>query len=817
MKEYLKKDKILVFDGAMGSQIIKAGVKDNDCTEYLNISQPEIISNIHKDYLQAGAQVIETNTFGGAEHILAEHKLNDKTKQINKAAAALAKKAVKKYSNCFVAGSIGPGSKLPSLRQISFDELKKSYAIQVQGLLAGGIDAFIIETSQDLLQLKAALAAIIECNSDLPIIAQVTINETGSTLTGSDITAVLATLEPWPITAIGLNCGLGPSGMFETIKYLSEHSSKLISVMPNAGLPELEDGQTVYKLAPLDFAKQMEKIARDFGVNIVGGCCGTTPEHIKELVKAVENVPSREPKKAQEPKLSSLFQAQNINVEPKPLIIGERANANGSKKFRKILSEDNYQAAAELAIAQEKEGAHLLDLAVACVGRDEVEDIKEMVSILNSQTQLPLMIDSTDPEVIEAALKCISGRAVINSINLEDGGIKAKKIIKLCNKYKAAVVALAIDEEGMAMTKAQKISVIKRLIALIKKGGLEEKDIFIDALTFTLGSGEEKTKNAGKETLAAIKEVKKLWPTVNTMLGVSNISYGLSGSSRKFLNSCFLHHAIEHGLDAAIMHSGKITSLHSIPKQVLKLCDDLIFNRDKNSAEQFINYFSNYSAKNDVKVDKHLSPEEQLKQNVIDGVSEGVDKTLDDVLAKNEPMKVINNMLLPAMNEVGDLFREGQKQLPFVLRSAEVMRSAMSYLQPLLGKQAENKGTLVLATVRGDIHDIGKNLVDIIFSANGYKVVNLGVKQSAENIATAVKEHKADVVGLSGLLVESVKAMKEYLEHFNSIGVDVPVICGGAALRRDYLEEEMRTVYKGEVYYAKDALDGLKIMNKIMS
>jgi len=827
MIKQLQSNKILVFDGAMGSEIIKSG-SSAPCHEYLNISQPEIISKIHERYLIVGASVIETNTFGAAAHVLNEHGLSDKTRQINLAAARLARKIAQKYSTSkhprFIAGSIGPGSKLPSLGQISFSDLKKSYQPQIEGLLSGGVDCFIVETSQDILQLKIAILAIIEAleknKLSRPIIAQVTIDQNKRTLTGSDMTAVLATLQSWPIAAIGLNCGLGPDQMFETVQYLHKNSPKLVSVMPNAGLPYLEKGKAVYKLSPENFSKQMKEIAENIGVNIVGGCCGTTPEHIKLLVDAVENIPARKIVKNFQPKLSSLFQAQEIKVLPKPLLVGERANANGSKKFRQLLLENNYQGACELAISQEREGAHVLDLSVAVVGRDEKKDMQILVKQLNSRTNLPLMIDSTDPEVIETALQNISGRAVINSINLEDGGIKAKKILQLCRRYQALVVALAIDEKGMALTKARKISVIKRLISLAKKFGLNEKEIFVDVLTFTLGSGEEKSKNAGLETLAAIKEIKKRWPDVNAILGISNISYGLSPASRKFLNSVFLKKAIDNGLDAAILHSEKIISLHSLPKKILELADNLInnrFSKNQSPLEQYINYFNNYKIEPAKNIAKIINPEDKLKYCIIEGLGDSITKILEDVLKKNKPLDIINNFLLPSMDKVGSLFQSGQKQLPFVLRSAEVMREAMNYLQPLLGKQAQNKGTIVLATVRGDIHDIGKNLVDIIFSANGYRVINLGVKQSVENIVAAVKKYKPQAIGLSGLLVESVKAMSEYLQYFNNLKLSIPVICGGAALRPEYLQTTMKPLYRGNVYYAKDALDGLKVMNKIVS
>lgn len=833
-------EKVLIFDGGMGSLILKAGLTPPDyggyegCNEYLSISKPGLIARIHADYFSAGAEVVETNTFGAAEHVLEEYGLARRTREINKAAALIAKKEAVRFSAAgapkFVAGSIGPGSKLPSLGQITFDKLKASYIPQAEGLLDGGVDCFIVETSQDILQIKAALSAIIEVTSGRheprPIIAQVTIDSNGKTLTGSDISSVLAVLEPWPVAAIGLNCSLGPDGMASAVRYLSKNSSKLLSVMPNAGLPEIQDGKTVYTLSPADFAEQMRKQAENIGVNIMGGCCGTTPEHISLLAKALRNIKPRKTLKQRRPMLSSLYQVQEINVLPRPFIIGERANSNGSRQFKELLQKDDFEGMAEMAVSQDKE-SHALDLSVALAGRDEKKDMEKFVRLLNTRTQLPLMIDSTDVGVIELALKNISGRPVINSMNLEDGGGKAKKIVDLCRRYGAAVVVLAIDEQGMAMTAERKIEVVERLIGLAKDGGLQEQDIFVDALTFTLGSGDKGSKNAGIETLNAIKEIKKRWPACHAVLGVSNISYGLPLNARKFLNSVFLKRAIEYGLDAAILHAGKIAPLDLIPPETLRLCDNLIFPPKRNppisgvagrkdTLEAFVEYFAKYKHADEIsRIGKIVSNEEKLRLSILHGSSDGLRGMLKKELKKHPALDIIQKLLLPTMDEVGDLFRQGKKQLPFVLRSAEVMRMAMDILKPFFGEEKKNKGSFVLATVRGDVHDIGKNLVDIIFSANGFEVINLGVRQPAESIVSAAKEYQPSAIGLSGLLVESAKAMKEYLNVFDSAGISVPVLCGGAALSANYVQKEMTPIYRGSVYYAADALSGLRIMEKL--
>jgi 5-methyltetrahydrofolate--homocysteine methyltransferase len=827
------RQKILIMDGGMGSQLFAAGLNDGDygghpgCHEFLCLSRPDVILKIHQDYLSAGAQIIETDSFGGAKHILAEHGLAEQCFELNQQAARLAKQAVNEFTKSddprYVAGSMGPGSKLPGLGQISFDELVQSYLPQAQGLLAGGADCFIVETCQDLLQLKAAVIAIDRAMKEQdqlrPIIGSVTIDQSGRTLLGSDIAAVLAALEPLPLAAIGLNCSLGPQGMTEAVYYLARHSSKLLFLMPNAGMPKLVDGRTVYNLAPKDFAGQMKYFASAVGLNIAGGCCGTTPEHIRELASALKDVPARKPIETRTARISSLYQSQDIRTEPKPLIIGERTNVTGSKQFRECLQKDDYEGMMKVALEQQAEQSHAIDLSLASAGRQEVLDYQVFCSMLNTRVQLPVMIDSTSPQAVEEALKRLSGSCIVNSVNLEDGGTRAKETFELCRQYGAAVVCLTIDEQGMASTADQKMAVAQRLHDLALECGLSEQDLLFDFLTFSLGSGDESLKNAGKETLEAITKSKSLFPNSHTVLGISNVSYGLAPQARKALNSVFLHRAAEKGLDAAIMHAGRIMPLHLVPPQLVKLCDDLILNRQsgaKPPLEALLAFFSHHKVGEDsVAHQNFVPPAQRLEQHVLSGDSQGLGQTLKALLKEETPLFIIREDLLPAMDKVGKLFGQGKLQLPFVLRSAEVMRSASDILKPLLGKKkSEARGSIVLATVRGDIHDIGKNLVAMILEANGFKVINLGVKQSAEQIITAVREHKPDAVGLSGLLVESVKAMTEYLEVFQAQGLSLPVICGGAALCPEYLEKAMRPLYPA-VHYARDAMDGLKIMQQL--
>lgn len=821
--------RVAIFDGAMGTCLARAGLSAKDfgghpgCNEILCLTRPDAVSGIHRDYLSAGADAVETNSFGGAAHILAEHGLEGQCRRINQAAAAVAREAADEFSRPgrprYVAGSMGPGSKLPSLGHISFDELVASYRPQAQGLVEGGADVIIIETCQDLLQVKAALTAVRRVSCDIPVMAQVTLDGTGRTLTGSDMTAVLAALEPLPLQGIGLNCGLGPEGMAEAVQYLARRSSKLLSVMPNAGMPAMRRGRAVYTLSPGDFARQMRKYAVNFGLNIAGGCCGTTPEHIGELAKALRGIRPRKPADYRRAVASSLFQSQDLKVSVRPLIIGERTNASGSKKFRDLLERHDHRGMAAVALEQDREGAHLVDLSLAAAGRDEAADMDKLCFLLNASLKLPVMLDCTDPGALEAGLKRLAGRSVVNSFNLEDGGRRAERILRLCREHGAAAVGMAIDSRGMAATSQRKIEVAGRLVRLAGHCGLEGRDLFIDLLTFTLASGDRSLERAGLETLEALSQVKRRHPECLTVLGVSNISYGLPADARRALNSVFLHEALSRGLDAAILHAGRIEPLASINREAAAICRSLVFDkpfRGRKPLEALLAHFQNKGREPAPEARRKLAPHQEVRRAIVGGDESAAAGAAMSLLEMHDPQAVITRHLLPAMEEVGKLFKSGRMQLPFVLRSAEAMKAATTALAPYLGRRGGgSRGVLVLATVRGDVHDIGKDLVDMILTANGYRVINLGVKRTAEDIMLAVKKHRPDAIGLSGLLVESARAMGEYLETFSSSELTIPVICGGAALSRRYVDKDLSRRYGGRVYYAADAMEGLRIMDRI--
>ena len=802
------------------------GAPAGACNELLVETRPDVVRKVHEQFLAAGADAIETDSFGGARHTLAEHGLGEKSFELNRRAAEVARGAARRHStpawSRFVAGSIGPGSKLPSLGHINFADLVSSFRPQVDGLLAGGVDCLILETSQDLLQLKAALAAVLDSfeadGRSVPVIAQVTLNEHGRTLTGSDIGTVLAAIEPYPVSAIGLNCGLGPDGLAAAARYLASHSSKLLSVMPNAGLPRVEAGRTVYDLSPAEFAKSMKRLATGPGLAIAGGCCGTTPEHIRYLRAALTGVPPRQPVPFV-PRVSSLFSAQELRVTPRPLFIGERTNASGSRRFRDRLLARDFEGMVEVAQEQRREGAQVMDLSVAAAGRDEVADIKELAARLNSGVDLAVMVDSTRYEVVETALERLAGRCIVNSVNLEDPD-RTEKTIKLCRRTGAALVLMTIDRKGMAMTCERKLEVAERLYDLaVRRGGLAPQDVFFDFLTFTLASGDVSLRSAGVETLKAVRQAKRRFPDSFTLLGVSNISHGLAPRTRRALNTVFLHHAVEHGLDAAILHAGKIEPLAALDPETVRYCEDLIYNRSRGR----VTPLEALLARTDVGSSQAL-PESRFAVReslaagdcVLAGVRTGIVAVVSERLRTRPATDIITQELLPAMDEVGRRFESGRMQLPFVLRSAEAMRAAFDVLKTHLpAGSRKRRGTLLLATVRGDVHDIGKNLVDMIVSSNGFNVVNLGVRRTPEDVIAAAHKHRPDAIGLSGLLVESARAMKEYVEAFADAGLTTPVICGGAALTYAFVDKELRPQYAGKVYYAKDALEGLRIMQSL--
>ncbi len=835
---FIKKlnEKVLVFDGALGTNLQKLGLTSADyggkdgCNEYLVITKPDAIRGIHESFLKAGCDVIETDTFGSNRIVLAEYGLADRTAELNEKAARLAKEIAQKYSTPdhprFVMGSVGPGTKLPSLGHIGFDPLKDSYKEQIKALIAGGVDGILIETCQDLLQAKTAVIATEECFFEngrrLPLIVQVTFESTGTMLLGTEMSAVIAALEMFPVDVIGINCATGPAEMAEQVRALCANSVKPISVLPNAGLPENVGGAAHYHLTPKELADFHERFVKEFGVSIVGGCCGTTPEHLQAVVERVGKcVPKRRNLK-HEPSCASLYHAVSYKQSPGPLLVGEQTNANGSKKFRQILERDDYDAIVGVAREAVKEGAHLVDLCVAFVGRNEVKDMTEAVMRFNQHVTVPVMIDSTEPQVMEEALKHVAGKAIINSVNLEDGGERLRRVCKLAKKYGAGLVALTIDEKGMAKTKSEKLAIAKRIHRIAtQEYGVRPEDLFFDLLTFTLGSGSEEFRTAAIETLEAIRWLKRELPRVHTILGLSNISFGLAPHARQVLNSVFLHEAVAAGLDAAIVHAKKILPLFKIEKEDLEAAKQLLENRwtdGKDPLQVFIAHFD--KKQSSAPAPQAHKPagtiEETLRNRILDGNADGMETDLEQALKKMPALEIINGVLLGGMKTVGELFGCGKMQLPFVLQSAEVMKKAVAYLERFMEKkEGQERGRIVLATVRGDVHDIGKNLVDIILTNNGYKVLNLGIKQPVEAIMKAALEHHADAIGLSGLLVKSTQIMKEDLEEMNRRGIKIPVICGGAALTERYVERDLAGAYHGKVYYGRDAFSALKIMEEI--
>jgi len=827
-----------VFDGAMGTNLqlqdLSAddfgGERFNGCNEHLIITRPSAVEKVHADFLDAGCDVIETDTFGATSIVLNEYGLAEEAYRLNFEGAKIAKRVATDFSSRgkqrFVAGSMGPTTKLPSLGHISFKEMESSYYIQAKGLTEGGADLLVIETCQDLLQSKAALAGVFSYFSDsrikIPVIVSVTIETMGTMLLGSEISAALTTLEPFDIDVIGINCATGPKEMSESVRYLCSNSPKPVFVMPNAGIPENIGGHAHYKLSPDELVYYLSHFVNDLGVGIVGGCCGTTADHIRKLVDAIG---SRQPMKRPwefTASCSSLYQSAPLHIEPAPVFIGERTNANGSKQFRDLLAKEDWEGMVAMAKDQTREGAHLLDVCTAYVGRDEAKDMRELIYRLNTQVTIPLMIDSTEANVIEDSLQRIAGKAIVNSINLEDGEERIAKVLPMCKKYGAAVVALTIDEQGMAKTVERKLEIARRIQRLAtEKYRMNEEDIIFDTLTFTLGSGDEEFRKSGMATIEAIREIKKEFPHVHTSLGVSNISFGLSPRTRHVLNSVFLHYAIEYGLDMAIVHTSKILPLYKISEEEREICRKLIFDERTSGFDPLQKLLAFYTDKKDEvkKTGENLGTiEDRLKNRIIDGNKVGLQQDLDEGLKKYQPLDIINNILLNGMKVVGDLFGSGQMQLPFVLQSAETMKASVSYLERFMDKaDSVSKGTMVIATVKGDVHDIGKNLVDIILTNNGYSVHNLGIQCPLDRMLASWEEHKADAIGMSGLLVKSTLIMKENLQVMNERGVLPPVILGGAALTRRYVEQDLRSIYPGPLFYANDAFDGLHFMEQIVS
>ncbi len=854
-RTYLNRDEkpLIIFDGGTGTSFQNLNLSADDfggkelegCNENLVLSSPKVVEKVHDSFLDAGCHVIETNTFGASSIVLDEYDIADKAYEINKNAALIAKKAAAKYASVdkprFVAGSIGPTTKLPTLGHIDFDELKQSYKEQIYGLIDGGVDLLLIETCQDVLQIKSALLASKEVleskNIDIPIMVSITMETTGTMLVGSDIASALTILEPFNIDILGLNCATGPEQMKEHIKYLSENSPFAISCIPNAGLPENIGGVAHYRLKPIELKMQLMNFIYDFNVQLIGGCCGTTPEHIKYLSSIIDEIIDNErPNKngnnnlsSYIPSASSIYSSVPYKQDNSILIVGERLNASGSKKVRELLNNDDWDGLVSIAKQQQKENAHVLDVNVDYVGRDGVKDMKEITSRLVTNINLPLMIDSTDADKMESGLKSAGGKCIINSTNYEDGNERFDQVLNLALGYGSGLVVGTIDEDGMARNADRKYNIVKRAINRTRECGLSDYELFFDPLALPISTGIEEDRLNAKETITAISKIRENFPEIHIILGISNISFGLSPLSRINLNSIFLDECIKEGLDSAIIAPNKILPLSKISEETKKLCLDLIY--DKREFEDDIciydplveltKAFQDLSIQDFKKAtteNKNLTLEESLKNHIIDGEKIGLEDQLNKALKKYKPLEIINTFLLDGMKVVGDLFGSGQMQLPFVLQSAETMKFAVSILEPYMETVDENisNGKLLIATVKGDVHDIGKNLVDIILTNNGYDVINLGIKQDVSAIIDAQKKHNADCIAMSGLLVKSTAFMKDNLETFNNEDITVPVILGGAALTPKFVNEDCSKIYNGKILYGKDAFTDLKFMNEYM-
>ena len=844
------RDRVLLCDGGMGSRVQALDLdveKDyrgaENCTEVLNLSRPDLVRDIHAGYLAAGSDCVQTNSFGGSPITLAEFDLQDQAFEINKIAAKLARDAVNAITDGrdrFVLGSIGPGTRLPSLGHIPYDDLEAAFEIQAAGLIAGGVDAILIETCQDPLQIKAAVNGVKQATAArqkddaatprTPIMVQVTVETTGTLLVGADIAAAATAIEALGVDMLGLNCATGPQEMAEHVKWLSENWTKPISLQPNAGLPELVDGAPYYPLQPAEMADWLRRFLKEDGPNLIGGCCGTDIEHIQALDAMLRNeaADGYRPTPLQRdvtwtPALASLYGAVPYRQENAILSIGERCNANGSKKFREFQESGDWDACVEMGRDQVREGSHAIDVCAAFVGRDELAEMSELVSGMRGAVNAPLVIDSTELPVLEAALRLYGGKPVINSINFEDGEDAACKRLELARKFGAGVIALTIDEEGMAKSAEEKLRIARRLYDYaVNEHGLAPSDLMFDPLTFTICTGNADDRLLGVHTLDAIEAIAKDMPECQIILGLSNISFGLNAAARHVLNSVFLDHAVRRGMTGAILHISRIMPLHAIPEREVTVAEDLIFDRSREGYDPLIEFmalFDGRTAQKDEEKERPENVEERLSLRIVDGDKQGLEEDLAEAMQSHPPLEIVNTYLLDGMKVVGELFGAGKMQLPFVLKSAETMKAAVSYLEPHMEKlDGSAKGTIVLATVKGDVHDIGKNLVDIILTNNGYNVVNLGIKQPIANILAAAAEHKPNAIGLSGLLVKSTVVMRENLQELSREGFNVPVILGGAALTRAYVEEDCVQAYAcGQVAYARDAFDGLGLMDLVVN
>ncbi|WP_282687761.1 MULTISPECIES: methionine synthase [unclassified Streptomyces] len=837
--------RVVVADGAMGTMLQAQDPTLEDfenlegCNEILNITRPDIVRSVHEEYFAVGVDCVETNTFGANHSAANEYEIADRIFELSESGARIAREVADEFGakdgrQRWVLGSIGPGTKLPSLGHTTYDILRDGYQQNAEGLLAGGSDALIVETTQDLLQTKASIIgarrAMDALGLQVPLICSLAFETTGVMLLGSEIGAALTALEPLGIDLIGLNCSTGPDEMSEHLRYLARHSRTPLMCMPNAGLPVLTKDGAHFPLGPEGLADSQEHFVRDYGLSLIGGCCGTTPEHLRAVVERARELTPTERDPRPEPGAASLYQHIPFRQDTAYLAIGERTNANGSKKFREAMLEARWDDCVEMARDQIREGAHMLDLCVDYVGRDGVADMTELAGRFATASTLPIVLDSTELDVLRAGLEKLGGRAVLNSVNYEDGdGPESRfaQVSALAAEHGAALIALTIDEEGQARTIEHKVAIAERLIEdLTTNWGIRESDILIDTLTFTICTGQEESRGDGIATIGAIRELKKRHPDVQTTLGLSNISFGLNPAARVVLNSVFLDECVKAGLDSAIVHASKILPIARLEEEQVKVALDLIYDRRAEGydpLQKLMELFEGVNMKS-MKAGKAeelmaLPLDERLQRRIIDGEKNGLEADLDEALQDTPALDIVNNTLLEGMKVVGELFGSGQMQLPFVLQSAEVMKSAVAHLEPHMEKSDdEGKGTIVLATVRGDVHDIGKNLVDIILSNNGYNVVNLGIKQPVSAILEAAEEHRADVIGMSGLLVKSTVIMKENLQELNQrkMAADFPVILGGAALTRAYVEQDLHEIYEGEVRYARDAFEGLRLMDALI-
>ena len=844
MSSYLEacRERVVVYDGAFGTYVQQCDLTADDfggpalegCNELLVVTRPDVIQGMHAAFLDVGVDVLETASFGSFSVPLGEYGLSDRAEELSRESARLAKEVASGYSTPdhprWVAGSIGPGTKMPTLGHIGFADLRDAYEVMARGLLDGGVDVMLVETQYDLLGAKAAIIgcrrAMASVGRDVPIQVQVTIEQTGRMLVGTEIGAALVALDAMRPDVIGLNCATGPGEMYEHLRHLSQHCTVPISCLPNAGMPSVVEGKMHYDLTPDQLAEHHARFVTELGVNVIGGCCGTSPEHLRAVVERCRDLEPARRSPHLEPSAASIYTAVPFRQDTSFLVVGERTNANGSKKFREAMLADDWDTCVAMAKDQVKEGAHVLDVCVDYTGEDGVADMREVASRFATQSSLPIMLDSTEPQVIEVGLQWIGGKAILNSVNLEDGdgeGTRLDRFLRLAKEYGAAVVATCIDEEGQARTADWKFRAAKAIHDVaVERYGLAPEDLLFDPLALPLSTGLEESRRDGIETIEGIRRIKAELPGVSTILGLSNVSFGLNPAARHVLNSMFLHECIEAGLDAAIVHAARIMPLSKIDERVQDVCRDLIYDRRSDGydpLQELIGLFEGVKAADVAKEDRSgWTVTERLKARIIDGDRDGLEADLEEALTSMPALEIVNDHLLEGMKVVGDLFGSGQMQLPFVLQSAETMKAAVAYLEPHMEKSDQGgKGRIVLATVKGDVHDIGKNLVDIILTNNGYEVFNLGIKVAINDMIEKALEVEADAIGMSGLLVKSTLIMRENLEELNRRELaTMPVILGGAALTRTYVERDLRGVYQGRVFYGKDAFEGLHTMDRLV-